>query len=161
MGTDAKLNKNNMKNQKTEQSFKSVAENDADLAHTLYDHYCQAVGGKAFNGDPLPKAAEFFADESKEKQANAWRETAKKAFDEINKVKPATAPEPVKEETFLDRLIQERDELREKYTRLHSFLLDKQKAIDIVGKEQHTLLVQQLHHMDAYASILDRRIALL
>lgn len=51
------------------------------LAHTLYDHYCQAVGGKAFNGDPLPLSGEFFADESKEKQANAWRETARKAYD--------------------------------------------------------------------------------
>jgi hypothetical protein len=71
------------------------------------------------------------------------------------------AKEPVKEETFLDRLTKERDELKEKYVKLHAFLLNKSKAIEIVGKEQHTLLVSQLHHMDAYLSILDRRIALL
>ncbi len=70
-------------------------------------------------------------------------------------------PEPIKEETFLDRLKIERDELKSKYEKLHSFLLDKQKAIDTVGKEHHTLLVSQLHHMDAYLSVLDRRISLL
>lgn len=46
------------------------------LAHKLYDKYCKSVGGKAFNGDDLPKAVEFFNDESKRKQANAWRDTA-------------------------------------------------------------------------------------
>jgi hypothetical protein len=69
--------------------------------------------------------------------------------------------EAPKEETFYDRLTKERDELKEKYVKLHAFLLNKSKAIEIVGKEQHALLVSQLHHMDAYLSILDRRIALL
>lgn len=43
------------------------------LAKKTYDAYCEAVGGKAFNGDPLPKSEEFFNDPAKEKQANAWR----------------------------------------------------------------------------------------
>lgn len=46
------------------------------LAHAMYDDYCTAVGGKAFNGDQLPGSAEFFADETKQKQANAWRVAA-------------------------------------------------------------------------------------
>lgn len=49
------------------------------LAHLMYDVYCTAVGGKVFNGDALPTAIEFFNDKSKEKQANAWRSSAKAA----------------------------------------------------------------------------------
>lgn len=48
-------------------------ENEAAL---LYHHYCDAVGGKAFNGDPLPSWDEFVMDEKKTKQANAWRRVA-------------------------------------------------------------------------------------
>jgi transcriptional regulator of met regulon len=54
------------------------------LACELYDIYCEAVGGKAFNGDPLPKSEEFFKDTSKEKQANAWRKTAMAAMVLLN-----------------------------------------------------------------------------
>lgn len=54
------------------------------LAHKLYDIYCEAVGGKAFNGDPLPKSEEFFADEKKQLQANAWRTTAMAAMVILN-----------------------------------------------------------------------------
>lgn len=46
------------------------------LAKKMYDEYCKLVGGIAFNGDPLPGSDEFFADETKQKQANAWRGTA-------------------------------------------------------------------------------------
>ncbi len=42
-------------------------------ARGFYDNYCAAVGGKAFNGDPLPPASEFFEDPAKTKQANAYR----------------------------------------------------------------------------------------
>ena len=51
-----------------------------ELAGRMYDRYCEAVGGIAFNGDPLPKWAEFGADPSKTKQANGWREAAKEAL---------------------------------------------------------------------------------
>lgn len=54
------------------------------LAHELYDVYCEAVGGKAFNGDNLPKSEIFFEDGSKEKQANAWRKTAYYAINFID-----------------------------------------------------------------------------
>lgn len=51
-------------------------ETTEEVAHLIYDNYCMQVGGKAFNGDPLPGSAEFFSDKSKEKQANAWRSAA-------------------------------------------------------------------------------------
>lgn len=54
------------------------------LAEQMYDVYCEAVGGKAFNGDDLPKSEEFFNDESKTKQANAWRVAADKAIELLN-----------------------------------------------------------------------------
>ena len=50
------------------------------LAGIMYTVYCKAVGGKAFNGDPLPGWEEFRADDSKQKQSDAWVETAKAAF---------------------------------------------------------------------------------
>lgn len=51
------------------------------LAKKVYDKYCEAVGGKAFNGDPLPKSEEFFSDPAKQKQANAWREALKEPYE--------------------------------------------------------------------------------
>lgn len=58
---------------------KTMSKIDSDiLAKKVYDTYCKAVGGKAFNGDPLPHSSEFFNDPTKERQANAWR----KALDE-------------------------------------------------------------------------------
>jgi hypothetical protein len=51
------------------------------LAHKMYDDYCEAVGGKAFNGDPLPKSQEFFSDPNKTKQSNAWIVAAETAID--------------------------------------------------------------------------------
>lgn len=47
------------------------------VAGTLYEVYCAAVGGKAFNGDPLPKWAEFRTDPAKRKQSDAWVLVAK------------------------------------------------------------------------------------
>jgi hypothetical protein len=51
------------------------------LAHKIYNKYCESVGGKAFNGDPLPKAEEFFNDPAKQKQADAWRESTKEIYE--------------------------------------------------------------------------------
>lgn len=42
------------------------------MAKTAYDAYSKAVGGKAFNGDPLP----WFQD-TPEKIQNAWKEAVK------------------------------------------------------------------------------------
>ena len=59
--------------------------NKEGLARKMYDAYCEAVGGKAFNGDALPKSDEFFTDENKTKQADAWRVVAQVAMDEFVK----------------------------------------------------------------------------
>lgn len=49
-------------------------------ADLLYSVYCEAVGGVAFNGDPLPSWADFAADPNKQKQADAWRSVAKQSL---------------------------------------------------------------------------------
>lgn len=46
------------------------------IAQIAYTAYCQAVGGKAFNGDPLPSWEEFCADPAKQVQVAAWRAAA-------------------------------------------------------------------------------------
>lgn len=43
-----------------------------DLAGQAYNVYCEAVGGVAFNGDPLPTWKEFCRDPKKEKQKLGW-----------------------------------------------------------------------------------------
>jgi hypothetical protein len=48
-------------------------------AHKLYETYCLAVGGKAFNGDPLPDWATFRSDPAKKLQSDAWVAAAKVA----------------------------------------------------------------------------------
>ncbi len=47
-----------------------------EKAIELYDVYTAAVGGKAWDGRPLPSGAEFMSDPSKQKQADAWRAVA-------------------------------------------------------------------------------------
>ena len=51
------------------------------IAGNLYEEYCAQVGGKAFNGDPLPDWQTFRADPSKQKQSQAWVAVAHKAFE--------------------------------------------------------------------------------
>lgn len=50
-----------------------------ELAGLLYKTYCDAVGGKAFNGDPLPDWKTFSQDPAKSKQAFGWYEVARAA----------------------------------------------------------------------------------
>lgn len=50
------------------------------LAGKLYERYCQEVGGKAFNGDPLPDWQTFSNDATKQKQVNAWLSVAEEAY---------------------------------------------------------------------------------
>lgn len=51
------------------------------IASELYRVYCLSVGGKAFNGDPLPEWEEFSQDPSKAKQSNAWLAAADRAME--------------------------------------------------------------------------------
>jgi hypothetical protein len=50
--------------------------NSLQAAQILYDNYCTEVGGKAFNGEPLPDWQTFYNDPSKSKQAHAWERAA-------------------------------------------------------------------------------------
>jgi hypothetical protein len=61
-------------------------------------------------------------------------------------------------ETFMDRLIRERDELQDKVTKLEAFLANKDKAIEISGMEQYELLNKQADAMLDYLIILNERI---
>lgn len=54
--------------------------NRETVAEALYTTYCEAVGGVAFNGDPLPGWQQFSTDPTKEKQANAWLAAADRAM---------------------------------------------------------------------------------
>jgi hypothetical protein len=51
-----------------------------DLAGLMYAEYCKAVGGKAFNGDPLPSWEEFSNDNTKLKQVTGWIVAAETAL---------------------------------------------------------------------------------
>lgn len=53
------------------------------LAGILYDDYCEAVGGKAFNGDPLPCWEDFESDPNKSVQSNAWKKVAVTAINAL------------------------------------------------------------------------------
>ena len=55
------------------------------LAEELYEIYCASVGGKAFNGDPLPKWDDFRNDPKKQKQSDAWIDVAIKAAELCSK----------------------------------------------------------------------------
>jgi hypothetical protein len=57
----------------------SNAEQTLELAATLYTTYCMAVGGKAFNGHPLPDWERFAADPAKATQSAAWVRVAEVA----------------------------------------------------------------------------------
>lgn len=49
------------------------------IASDLYSVYSESVGGKAWNGDPLPDWATFRADPAKAKQVEGWLAVARKA----------------------------------------------------------------------------------
>ena len=61
------------------------------------------------------------------------------------------------EETFLDRLRKEKDELQDKYDKLDTFL-NKDDASIKVGYTQYNLLINQKIVMEKYLEILDKRI---
>jgi len=81
---------------------------------------------------------------------------AKKYFDE--NLEPAETPATATTETFFDRLVRERDELKDKVEKLTSFLSDKEKAIKISGELQWLFLHRQLSYMGQYLGVLNERI---
>lgn len=73
------------------------AANIWNLAGFLYDTYCHAVGGVAFNGDKLPTWEEFKADASKGRQVLAWCAVAEASIG-----KPLTTPQEQQDIVALD-----------------------------------------------------------
>lgn len=53
---------------------------EESFAKELYTAYCAAVGGVAFNGEPLPDADTFFADTKKQRQIEGWKAVALRAL---------------------------------------------------------------------------------
>lgn len=64
----------------------------------------------------------------------------------------------VKAETFMDRLIAERDQLSDRLLKLEGFLSNKEKATNISGPTQVAMLIEQYQHMAKYLNVLDQRI---
>jgi hypothetical protein len=52
------------------------AVSDSGLAQVLYMSYCEAVGGVAYDGKPLPSWQEFSTDPTKKKQTLGWMAAA-------------------------------------------------------------------------------------
>jgi hypothetical protein len=55
------------------------------IAGELYEVYNKAVGGVAFNGDPLPPWSEFAGDPNKTKQSGGWRAIGERVVELIEK----------------------------------------------------------------------------
>jgi hypothetical protein len=55
---------------------KTEREEIEELARNMYHRYCKSTQWKSINYEDLPKEDEFFNDDKKEIQANAWRLTA-------------------------------------------------------------------------------------
>lgn len=53
------------------------------VANRFYTVYCKTVGGKSFNGDPLPDWKTFRADPTKIKQSDGWIAVARFAVKEL------------------------------------------------------------------------------
>lgn len=59
-----------------------------DIAEAAYTAYREAVGGKAFNGDPLPTWTQMCLDSKKEHLVRAWRAAADAVEVELSKAVP-------------------------------------------------------------------------
>jgi hypothetical protein len=69
---------------------------DDEVARIAWDTYSKAVGGKAFNGDPLPTWDVMCADEKKENLVVAWKRCARAVATHVEKkLPPLPEPAPV------------------------------------------------------------------
>jgi len=64
-----------------------------ELAGQMYTAYCEAVGGVAYDGKPLPAWPEFSTDPTKQKQAAGWLAAAKVAALNATVDTPALTPQ--------------------------------------------------------------------
>lgn len=70
---------------------------DDALGKLAWDTYSKAVGGKAFNGDPLPTWEDMKKDDKKQNLVEAWKKTAKAVADRVIKSIPKVASQVVAE----------------------------------------------------------------
>lgn len=123
---------------------------ESEIASHLYETYCKSVGGKAFNGDPLPGWFEFSRDPSKQKQANAWMDVAIEAA-------ATMASYPHVAITWQERLQRELDDTTSKVAKLSKFI-DGPK-FKTLSENQQRLQRRQLSIMASLADVLHQRIA--
>lgn len=77
---EVELNKTNMQLAVASSGLRQLTDtlmvNKAAHAEAAYTAYCLSVGGRAFNGDPLPDWKTFSTDPNKSVQAKAWIDAA-------------------------------------------------------------------------------------
>jgi hypothetical protein len=61
---------------------------DDEVGQIAWDTYSKAVGGKAFNGDPLPTWAVMCADEKKQNLVAAWKKAGRAVATLVEKKLP-------------------------------------------------------------------------
>lgn len=132
-----------------EASRQSLSNEINGIASHLYTAYCDSVGGKAFNGDPLPDWATFSRDQSKQKQVKAWLDVAGIA-DFMARNYPSKAA------TFQERLSAELDDTTSKVAKLSKFI-DSPK-FKTLSESQQRLQRRQLSIMASLADVLHQRI---
>jgi len=71
VGGTAALCRDRLPDSPSRETILMQVETNAGILYTLY---CEEVGGKAYNGDPLPDWENFRKDPAKAVQANAWRQ---------------------------------------------------------------------------------------
>ena len=121
------------------------------IAGQLYDEYCYAVGGQAYDGKPLPDWTTFYNDPTKEVQRNAWIQVARKAVTVL--APPSLPPEPT---TFQERVMAEKRELDAKRSKLAAFIgTDAHAALPEAEQDRLRL---QLDAMNTYSVILGDRV---
>ncbi len=124
----------------------------------LQEKVTEFEGMQTYFSNELLKHKHATADQNEIQRLNIGKQHAIEVVNEcleaISKLEPATATT----ETFMDRLIAERDQLSDRLLKLEVFLSDKENAAKISGPTQVAMLIEQHHHMFKYLNILDKRI---
>ena len=132
-----------------EASRQSLSNEINGIASHLYTAYCDSVGGKAFNGDPLPDWATFSRDQSKQKQVKAWLDVASVA-DFMARNRPSKAA------TRQERLQCELDDMTSNVAKLANFIISPK--FKTLSENQQRLQRRQLSIMASLADVLHQRI---
>lgn len=135
---------------------KQITYTNEDAARCIYTEYCRQVGGKAFNGDPLPDWDKFTADPAKSRQVNAWRAAASEVT--LHFIFTDWAEPMLKGENYQDRVRDEKHALDEKISALTA-LTESSGAFQNLPMDERARLLDQQAAMLTYSSVLGDRIA--